>query len=131
MAASQPQAWRRTGRRTCCRPGCRPCSSDKPFPTFVPRTVKEPPIDVVTMAERRNPAMGQARKPKRLWQVRIAGLGRRRRRPRCPPLRFRARLPHMEHHEVIVIGAGVAGLYQIKRLVDLGIDATVLEAGVD
>ena len=37
----------------------------------------------------------------------------------------------MEHHEVIVIGAGVAGLYQIKRLVDLGIDATVLEAGGD
>src|SRR3984893_9316384 len=37
----------------------------------------------------------------------------------------------MEHHEVIVIGAGVAGLYQIKRLVDLGIEATVLEAGSD
>lgn len=30
-------------------------------------------------------------------------------------------------YEVIVIGAGVAGIYQIKRLVDLGIDATVLE----
>ena len=27
------------------------------------------------------------------------------------------------HYEVIVIGAGVAGIYQIKRLVDLGIDA--------
>jgi cation diffusion facilitator CzcD-associated flavoprotein CzcO len=37
----------------------------------------------------------------------------------------------MEHHEVIVIGAGVAGLYQIKRLSDLGIEATVLEAGGD
>jgi cation diffusion facilitator CzcD-associated flavoprotein CzcO len=37
----------------------------------------------------------------------------------------------MQHHEVIVVGAGVAGLYQIKRLVDLGIDATVLEAGGD
>jgi cation diffusion facilitator CzcD-associated flavoprotein CzcO len=30
-------------------------------------------------------------------------------------------------HEVIVIGAGVAGIYQIKRLADLGINATVLE----
>ncbi len=29
--------------------------------------------------------------------------------------------------EVIVIGAGVAGIYQIKRLTDLGIKATVLE----
>jgi cation diffusion facilitator CzcD-associated flavoprotein CzcO len=37
----------------------------------------------------------------------------------------------MQHHEVIVVGAGVAGLYQIKRLVDLGIEATVLEAGSD
>ena len=30
--------------------------------------------------------------------------------------------------EAIVIGAGVAGIYQIKRLVDLGIRATVLDA---
>ncbi|HET6223975.1 MAG TPA: NAD(P)/FAD-dependent oxidoreductase, partial [Dongiaceae bacterium] len=36
-----------------------------------------------------------------------------------------------QHHEAIVVGAGVAGIYQIKRLVDLGIDATVLEAGGD
>jgi len=35
----------------------------------------------------------------------------------------------MQHHEAIVVGAGVAGIYQIKRLLDLGIDATVLEAG--
>lgn len=34
-------------------------------------------------------------------------------------------------YEVIVIGAGVAGIYQIKRLADLGVDATVLEAGGD
>ncbi|MGH6680788.1 MAG: flavin-containing monooxygenase, partial [Bradyrhizobium sp.] len=34
-------------------------------------------------------------------------------------------------YEVIVIGAGVAGIYQIKRLVDLGIDATVLETAAD
>ncbi len=34
-------------------------------------------------------------------------------------------------HEVIVIGAGVSGIYQIKRLVDLGVDATVLEADDD
>ena len=33
--------------------------------------------------------------------------------------------------EAIVIGAGVAGIYQIKRLVDLGISATVLEAAPD
>ena len=31
------------------------------------------------------------------------------------------------HYEVIVIGAGVCGIYQIKRLIDLGISATVLE----
>jgi cation diffusion facilitator CzcD-associated flavoprotein CzcO len=35
------------------------------------------------------------------------------------------------HYEAIVIGAGVGGLYQIKRLADLGIEATVLEAGGD
>ena len=34
-------------------------------------------------------------------------------------------------HEVIIVGAGVAGIYQIKRLVDLGVDAVVLEAGED
>ena len=37
----------------------------------------------------------------------------------------------MLDYEVIVIGAGVAGIYQIKRLVDLGIPATVLEASPD
>src|SRR5579871_2657357 len=35
------------------------------------------------------------------------------------------------HYEVIVVGAGVAGIYQIKRLTDLGIDATVLESAAD
>jgi cation diffusion facilitator CzcD-associated flavoprotein CzcO len=34
-------------------------------------------------------------------------------------------------HEVIVIGAGVGGIYQIKRLTDMGVNATVLEAGGD
>jgi cation diffusion facilitator CzcD-associated flavoprotein CzcO len=34
-------------------------------------------------------------------------------------------------YEVIVIGAGVGGIYQIKRLVDLGIKATVLELAGD
>ena len=33
--------------------------------------------------------------------------------------------------QVVVIGAGVAGLYQIKRLKDLGIHATVLDANAD
>src|SRR6201991_5065027 len=35
------------------------------------------------------------------------------------------------HYEVVVVGAGVSGIYQIKRLADLGIDATVLEAAPD
>ena len=35
------------------------------------------------------------------------------------------------HYEVIVVGAGVAGIYQIKRLVDLGIEATVLDSAPD
>ena len=35
------------------------------------------------------------------------------------------------HYEVIVIGAGVAGIYQIKRLADLGVNATVLDAAAD
>ncbi|MGD8831996.1 MAG: NAD(P)/FAD-dependent oxidoreductase [Pseudomonadales bacterium] len=34
-------------------------------------------------------------------------------------------------YEVVVIGAGVAGIYEIKRLRDLGIRATVLEANSD
>lgn len=35
------------------------------------------------------------------------------------------------HYEAIVIGAGVGGIYQIKRLADLGVDATVLDAAPD
>ncbi len=35
------------------------------------------------------------------------------------------------HHEIIVLGAGVSGIYQIKRLIDLDIDAIVLEADDD
>ena len=31
-------------------------------------------------------------------------------------------------YEVIIIGAGVAGIYQIKRLTDLGVKATVLDS---
>lgn len=34
-------------------------------------------------------------------------------------------------YEVVVIGAGVSGIYQIKRLTDLGVDAVVLEAERD
>ncbi len=34
-------------------------------------------------------------------------------------------------YDVIVIGAGVSGIYQIKRLVDLGVRATVLDANGD
>ncbi len=36
-----------------------------------------------------------------------------------------------EHHEAIVLGAGVSGIYQIKRLTDLGLDAILLEADED
>ena len=36
-----------------------------------------------------------------------------------------------ERHDVIVIGAGVGGIYQIKRLTDLGIDAILLEGDED
>jgi len=32
-------------------------------------------------------------------------------------------------HEVIIIGAGVCGIYQLYRLLRLGVDVTVLEAG--
>lgn len=35
------------------------------------------------------------------------------------------------YNEIIVIGAGVAGIYQIKRLIDMGVDAVVLEADKD
>ncbi len=31
------------------------------------------------------------------------------------------------HSDVVVLGAGVSGIYQIKRLVDLGIDAVLIE----
>ena len=34
-------------------------------------------------------------------------------------------------YEVVVIGAGVGGIYQIKRLIDLGVNATVLEGEND
>ncbi len=33
------------------------------------------------------------------------------------------------HHEVIIIGAGVTGIYQLYRLLEQGVDVTVLEAG--
>lgn len=36
-----------------------------------------------------------------------------------------------KHHEAIVIGAGVAGIYQIKCLLDMGVDALVLDANKD
>ena len=34
-----------------------------------------------------------------------------------------------ETHEVIIIGAGVCGIYMLHRMLDMGVDATVLEAG--
>lgn len=35
------------------------------------------------------------------------------------------------HYEVIIVGAGVGGIYQMKRLADLGIKATIIEAAGD
>ncbi len=35
------------------------------------------------------------------------------------------------HHQFIIIGAGVSGIYQIKRLSDMGLDAIVLEGDED
>src|SRR5947207_3472901 len=35
------------------------------------------------------------------------------------------------HYEVVVVGAGVSGIYQIKRLADLVVDALVLDAAPD
>lgn len=37
---------------------------------------------------------------------------------------------HLDY-QAVVIGAGVAGIYQIKRLADLGVRATVLDANTD
>ena len=37
----------------------------------------------------------------------------------------------MEHHEVIVIGAGLTGIYQLYRLLEAGTDAVALEAADD
>ena len=34
----------------------------------------------------------------------------------------------VRQHDVIVIGAGISGIYQLKRLIDMGADAIVLEA---
>ena len=42
-----------------------------------------------------------------------------------------AHMGEPRRHDVVVIGAGVSGIYQIKRLVDLGVDAVVLEADDD
>jgi len=36
-----------------------------------------------------------------------------------------------KHHQIVVLGAGVSGIYQIKRLIDLGLDAILLEADED
>ena len=40
-------------------------------------------------------------------------------------------MPPSPDHEVMLTGAGVSGIYQIKRLVDLGLDAILLEADED
>ena len=34
----------------------------------------------------------------------------------------------MEEHDVIIVGAGITGIYQLYRARELGLDATVLEA---
>ncbi len=37
----------------------------------------------------------------------------------------------VEQREAIIIGAGVCGIYMLHRMLELGVDATVLEAGED
>jgi cation diffusion facilitator CzcD-associated flavoprotein CzcO len=37
----------------------------------------------------------------------------------------------VEHHEAIIIGAGLSGIYQLYRLVELGMDVACLEAADD
>ena len=37
---------------------------------------------------------------------------------------------HLDY-QAVIIGAGLSGIYQIKRLADLGVRATVLEANSD
>ncbi len=44
-----------------------------------------------------------------------------------PPTRTQTQAA-LYDYEVIVVGAGVSGIYQVKRLVDLGVRATVLDA---
>ena len=44
-----------------------------------------------------------------------------------PPARTQTQAA-LYDYEVIVVGAGVSGIYQVKRLVDLGVRATVLDA---
>lgn len=39
--------------------------------------------------------------------------------------------PISEHREAIIIGAGVCGMFMLHRMVGLGVDVTVLEAGED
>ena len=34
-----------------------------------------------------------------------------------------------EQHEVIIIGAGVCGIYMLYRMLEMGVDVTVLERG--
>ena len=41
------------------------------------------------------------------------------------------RQPVSEHREAIIIGAGVCGMYMLHRMLGLGVDVTVLEAGDD
>ncbi len=37
----------------------------------------------------------------------------------------------MERHEMVIIGAGVCGIYMLHRMLEAGVDAVVLEAGSD
>ena len=43
----------------------------------------------------------------------------------------RSRSTEEPQYEAIIIGAGVCGIYQLYRLVELGVSTTVLEAGAD
>src|SRR3954468_17573015 len=49
-----------------------------------------------------------------------------RRRARCPPVRLTDR---MDEKDVVVVGAGFAGMYMLHRVRGLGLTARVFEAG--
>src|ERR1700716_3154693 len=63
--------------------------------------------------------------------IRYSRARSRQSRPRNKNRRPRMTDGIKSHYEVVVVGAGVAGIYQIKLLADHGVDATVLDDAAD